>query len=62
MIKACPVNKFEILLLNRWWRLLISGVVYKSAGDNYWSAMSSTNPRCSLQIRDVIYKSAGVNS
>jgi len=45
------------LLLNCWWRLLISGVVYKSAGDNYWSAMSSTNPRCSLQIRGVIYQS-----
>ena len=49
------------LLLNRWWRLLISSVVYKSAGYNYWSAMSSTNPRCSLQIRGVIYQSLGVN-
>ena len=39
----------------------IAGGVYKSAGDNYWSAMSSTNPQCSLQIRGVIYKSAGVN-
>ena len=28
---------------------------------NNWSAMSSTNPRCSLQIRGVIYQSAGVN-
>ena len=46
------------LLLNRWWRLLISGVVYKSAGFNYWSVMSSTNPQCSLQIRGVIYQSA----
>ena len=49
------------LLLNRCWRLLISGVVYKSAGYNKWSAMFSTNPRCRLQIRCVIYQSAGVN-
>ena len=49
------------LLLNRWLRLLISGVVYKSAGDNYWSAMSSTNLRCSLQIRGVIYRSSRYN-
>ena len=35
-------------------RLHISSIVYKSAGYIYWSAMSSTNPRCSLQIRCVI--------
>ena len=53
--------KIVVYWIARWWRLLISYVVYKSAGDNYWSAISSTNPRCSLQIRGVIYKSAGVN-
>jgi hypothetical protein len=47
------------LLLNCWWRLLISGGVYKSAGDNYWSAMLFTNPRCSLQIRVIIYQYCG---
>ena len=30
---------------------LNSVVVYKSAGDNYWSAKSSTNPRCNISIR-----------
>ena len=49
------------LLLNRCWRLLISGVVYKYAGDNYWSTMSSSNPQCSLQICGLIYQSAGVS-
>jgi len=49
------------LLLNRLWRLLISSVFNKSAGDDYWSEMLSTNPLCSLQIRCVIYQSAVVN-
>ena len=59
----CGHKRIKIVFywIARWWRLLISGVVYKSAGDNYWSAMSSSNPRCSLQIRGVIYKSVGVN-
>ena len=55
------INGSNFLLLNRWWCLMISGVFYKSAGENYWSAMSSTNPRCRLKIRGVINKSAGVN-
>ena len=41
--------------------VLISGVVYKFAGDNNWSAMSSTNPRCRLKIHGVIYQSADIN-
>ena len=55
------INGSNCLLLNRWCSLLISGVVYKSAGDNYWDAILSTNPRCSLLICGVIYQSAGVN-
>ena len=50
------------LLLNHWWRLLISGGVFESAGDNYWSAMWFNNLRCSLLIHSVIYQSAGVNT
>ena len=40
--------------------ILISSVVYKSVGDNYWSVMLSTNLRC-LQICGVTYQSGGVN-
>ena len=45
------INGPKLYLLNHCWRLLISGGVYKSTGDNYWSTMSFTNPCCHLPIR-----------
>ena len=51
----------QIKIVFYWIADVVYGVVYKSAGEHYWFAMSSTNPRCSLQIRGVIYQSAGVN-
>ena len=50
------INGPKLSFTEDWWRLLISGVVYKFAGYKYWSAMSSTNPRCSLQIRGKKFK------
>ena len=45
------INGPKLSLLNHCWHLLISGGVYKSTGDNYWSTMSFTNPCCHLPIR-----------
>ena len=56
LTKYCGHKRTKIVF---YW---IAGGVYKSAGENYWSAMSFSNPRCSLLIRGVIYQSAGVNN